>query len=95
MEPTQEMVDELFRERIRRGGDTPPDQKILDSLRSFDLSCRLMDDGIRHEFPDADDAEVRRIRSERINRIRKLEEYGIYVPVETVELYDGNLPCTQ
>ncbi len=41
-----------------------------------------MEAGIRHQFPGADDDEVRRILRERIDRLRRVEEYGIYRRVE-------------
>jgi hypothetical protein len=73
MEPTQALIDDLYRERVLRARATPPEQKLLDSLRLFELSCRIMMDGIRNENPEADDLQVREILARRFELLRKLE----------------------
>ena len=74
MEPTQELIDALYRERVLRARATPPDQKLLDSLRLFDFACRITADGIRNQYPDADEQHVREILAQRIALQRRLEE---------------------
>lgn len=74
MEPTKELADELFRERILRARRTPPEEKFLAGARLFDRNCRIMADGIRHEFPDADEQRVREILVQRIELLRRLED---------------------
>lgn len=74
MEPTREQIDELFWERIRRARQTPPEQKLLEGARLFDLCCRIMADGIRNEHPEADEARVREILAERVALVRRLEQ---------------------
>lgn len=54
----------------------PPEEKLLAGARLFDRSCRLMADGIRHEYPDADQRKVREILAERLAVIRRLEQSG-------------------
>jgi hypothetical protein len=58
MEPTKEMVDSLFRERVLRARLTAPEQKLLDGPRLFDIACRIMKDGIRNQYPEADERQV-------------------------------------
>jgi hypothetical protein len=74
MEPTKELIDDLFRERVLRARRTPPDQKLLDGPRLFDFACRIMADGIRGQYPDADEARVREILAQRLALLRRLEE---------------------
>ena len=74
MEPTQELVDELFRERVLRARRTPPEEKLLDGARLFDLACRIVEDGIRGQYPDADERRVREILAQRVALARRLEE---------------------
>jgi len=85
-EPTKELADDIFRRRVLRARTTPPDQKLLDCLQLHDQACQLMRDGIRHEFPDADETEVRKILRKRLNRVRQIDEYGIYhdAPEESI-----------
>jgi len=73
MEPSEQLVDELYRDRVLRARETPPEDKLLDGARLFDVSCRIMMDGIRDEHPDAGDERVRDILRERIALLRRLE----------------------
>jgi hypothetical protein len=73
MEPTRELADDLFRERVLRARQTPPEEKLLQGPRLFDLCCRIMADGIRNEFPDADEQRVQAILTQRIALLRRLE----------------------
>lgn len=84
-EPTQELLDDIFRRRVLQARATPPDQRLLDCLKLFEQSISVMRDGIRHQFPDADVPEVELILRQRLDRVRKMEEYGIYHPLEVLE----------
>ena len=75
MEPTDRLVEELFRERVRRAREMSPDEKLLAGPRLFDRSCRIMADGIRNEFPNASESEVEKILRERLALIRRLETH--------------------
>ena len=74
MEPTKELLDAIYRERIVRARETPPEEKLLDGPRLFDLSCRIMLDGIRDQFPDADEKQVQEILTKRLELLRRLRE---------------------
>ena len=82
MDPSQELVDQLYRQEILRARRIPPDQRLLDGMRLFERSCGLMMDGIRDEQPDADEQQVTEILIKRISRLRKIDEYGLYRPLE-------------
>lgn len=60
--------DEIDRSRRLTGA-----QRMSESLRLFEESARRMLAGIKHQFPGMSDDEARRIRNERIDRIRSLE----------------------
>jgi hypothetical protein len=53
LEPTKELVDAIFRERVLRARATPPGEKLLDGPRLFDYACRVTKAGIRHQYPSA------------------------------------------
>jgi hypothetical protein len=74
MQPTRELVDALYREKILQARLMTPEQKLLAGPDLFDLTCRIMSDGIRLEFPDADDARVLQILRERLAIVRQREE---------------------
>ncbi len=82
IQPTRELLDDIFRRRVLQARATPPGRRIVDSLRLYRRSVGLMRDGIRMQFPDANDEEVERILRERLDRIRRLEENGVYRPIE-------------
>ncbi len=73
MEPTQELIDDIFRERVLRARATPPDQKVLDSFRLFEFSVRIMRDAIRNENPEADDEQIQELLMRRFEIARRLE----------------------
>jgi hypothetical protein len=74
MNPSQMEIDALYRERVLAAKAMPPEEKLLAGPRLFDFSCRIMADGIRGEYPGADEAEVQKILCERLAFIRQLED---------------------
>ncbi len=73
MHPTQEMIDEMYRDRVLRARATPPEEKLMDGARLFDWACSITSAGIRRQFPDADDARVLEILKDRLALRRRLE----------------------
>lgn len=74
MEPTQELVDSIYRERVLRARHTPLDEKMLLGPQLFAEACERMADGIRDEYPDADEQRVQEILRARLallQRVRK------------------------
>lgn len=82
MNPSQQLVDQLYRQQILLARRMPPDEKLLDGMRLFDRSCGLMADGIRNELPEADEQQVTDILTRRIARLRQIDEHGLYKPLE-------------
>jgi hypothetical protein len=74
MNPTRELIEELYREDIRRAQAMSPEEKLLAGPRLFDLACRIVADGIRDQYPDADEQRVREILAQRVALLRRLEE---------------------
>jgi hypothetical protein len=66
-------VDCDFWDEIERSRRLTGAQRMSESLRLFDESARRMLAGINHQFPELSDVEARRLRNERIDRIRRLE----------------------
>jgi hypothetical protein len=73
VEPTKQLVDELYLEEVRRARAMPPEKKLLVGAELFDLACRVTMDGIRHQFPDADEQRVKEILAQRLALARRLE----------------------
>ena len=70
---TQRLIDELYREELREARAMPPEQKLLLGEELFDYACSITLAGIRNQFPEADEAEQRRILDRRLEYQRKLE----------------------
>jgi len=54
MEPTKELIDELFLDKVRFSRRQTPEQKFYAGVRLFAQVKKRMRGGIRHDFPDAD-----------------------------------------
>ena len=70
---TQRLIDELYREELREARAMPPEQKLLLGEALFAYACSITMAGIRNQFPEADEAERRRILEQRLELQRKLE----------------------
>lgn len=76
MGPTKELIDDIYRQRVRRARAMAPEEKLLAGPRLFEMACRITADGIRAQFPHANEAEVRRILRDRLALRRRLEGYA-------------------
>lgn len=74
MDPTRELIDLMYRQRVLAAQAMPAEEKLLAGPRLFDISCRIMTDGIRDEFPAADESTVQKILRERLALLRRLEQ---------------------
>ena len=72
MEPTRELIDELYRERVLRARRTPPERKLLAGGELFDAACERMAAGLRAENPGADEATIRALLRRRLDLLRRL-----------------------
>jgi hypothetical protein len=73
VQPMQELIDDIYREKILRARQMSPEEKLLGGADLFEMSCEIMKAGIRHQFPDADETRVREILRERLALIRQRE----------------------
>jgi hypothetical protein len=74
MQPTKELADEMYWERVRQARQMAPSDKVLAGFRLFDLTRKIMADGIRDQFPDADESRVQEILRKRLALSRRLED---------------------
>jgi hypothetical protein len=71
---TQRLIDELYREEILDARAMPPEDKLLAGEELFHYACGITLLGIENQFPEADEAERRRILEERLALQQKLLE---------------------
>ena len=69
----KQLADAIFRDRVLRARQTPPEEKLLDGARLFDYACRITEAGIRNQYPEADDRRVAELLRERVELQRRLE----------------------
>ncbi|MEW6250211.1 MAG: hypothetical protein AB1716_06170 [Planctomycetota bacterium] len=74
MEPTPELIDELYREEIRDARCLSPGEKMRIGGELFEAVCERMRDGIRFQFPEADGERVEAILGQRLELARRLEQ---------------------
>jgi hypothetical protein len=72
MESIKELADEIYRERVLRARQTPMEQKLLVGGELFDLACEFACAGIRHQNPEADEAQVQAMLRDRLELARRL-----------------------
>jgi hypothetical protein len=72
MEPTQELADRIYRERVLRARRIPLEEKLLLGPELFAGVCQRMADGIRNENPDADEQRVQEMLRARLDLLERL-----------------------
>jgi hypothetical protein len=73
MEPTQELVDALYREKVLRARKMAPGEKLFAGAELFDMACAITLAGIRDQFPEADEQKALEILRERLKLVERLE----------------------
>jgi hypothetical protein len=66
-------MDDSTRQQIERARRMTPDERVREGLALCDRTFRLMQDGIRHQFPQATPQDVLRILRERLDKVRAIE----------------------
>ncbi len=74
MQPTQELIDSIYREKVLRARRQSPGDKLLAGPRLYAMASEWTKAGIRSQHPDADEARVLEILRQRIALKRRLEE---------------------
>ncbi|NNE90812.1 MAG: hypothetical protein HKN23_04125 [Verrucomicrobiales bacterium] len=78
----RELADEIYREKVLRARKMSVAERFDEGIALFEeLALPMMKAGIRHQFPDADDADVESILRKRLRRLKQVADYGIYQDV--------------
>lgn len=73
MQPTKELIDQLYREKILRARQQNPEDKFFAGAELFGMACRIASDAIRNQYPEADEAKVRELLRRRIQIMERLD----------------------
>jgi len=68
----------IQRSKVERAKAMPPENKLLEGARLFDMVRARMLDGIRNQFPAWTEEQVREEFRRRLDLQRRREERGIY-----------------
>jgi hypothetical protein len=72
MQPAQQLIDELYLDKIQAARQMSPERKFFAGPRLFTRCCRVMLDGLRHENPDADEQRLKELLRERLELLRRV-----------------------
>jgi hypothetical protein len=67
------LADELYRERVLEARAMAPEEKLLAGEELFDYACSITLAGIRNQFPEASEAECRRMLEARLELRDRME----------------------
>lgn len=73
MDPIKQLAEELDRDRSRREATMTPEEKRLSDQHLDELADKIMLNGVRAQYPDADEEQVQAIFTKRLEIIRRLE----------------------
>ena len=74
------LADSLYREKVLRARSVPLSKKMGWGAELFSEACSRMRSGIRAQVPDSKPEDVERILRERLDRLTRLHEDGIFRP---------------
>jgi hypothetical protein len=74
MEPTQELIDAIYREKVLRARRQPGEIKIVSGAELFEEACERMRCGIRADHPGIDDDGIDQIMRRRFARLSQVRE---------------------
>lgn len=78
-----ELVDPIYRDKVLRARAAPLSKKMGWGAEMFTEVRGRMKSGIRMQFPEATEEKVNSILLERLDRLTRVEEMGIFKPVES------------
>jgi len=67
------LADGLYRERVLEARAMAPEDKLLAGEELFEYACSITLAGIRNQFPEATEAECRRILEARLGLRERME----------------------
>jgi hypothetical protein len=76
----KELADSIYREKVLRARAMPASRKMGLGAEMFAEACGRMRSGIRAQFPDASETDVEEILRHRLDRLTRVEEFGIFTP---------------
>lgn len=73
MEPTQELIDDIYREKVLRARRGTPESRFAAGPQLFEMVCEFAKAGIRAQHPEADEDRVIEILRARLAWRKRVE----------------------
>jgi hypothetical protein len=80
-EEIDRLADAIFRDKVLRARAEDPAEKFLDGIRLFESALEFTRAGVAAELGTTDEAAIAEGVQRRFDRVRKLEEHGLYQPL--------------
>ncbi len=74
MEPTPEISEAIYRQKVLRARRTPPERKLLAPARLYEHARSISMAGIRNQHPHATAEQVRQLFQRRLKIARELDK---------------------
>lgn len=62
-----------IRRRVQASSGLSPEERILAGIKQSELAIRVVEDGLRDQFPDADEATIASLLLERIRLMKRIQ----------------------
>lgn len=84
MEPTRELADAIYRDRVLRARRMSPDERVREGLRLFDELCERTAADLRSENPGADEETIRALLVKRLEQLNGPEDHYVQTAEEVI-----------
>ena len=74
----QPPIDPFYREEVLRARKQTPEERLRGVFEMTETALAVVRAGVRHQFPEATDDEVVAYCRERLRRIRRTQDWGIF-----------------
>jgi hypothetical protein len=73
MQPTQELIDDIYREKVERAREASMAEKFFDGLFLFDHACEWAKAGLRNRFPQDNEEQIQQRLLAQLALLKSLE----------------------
>jgi hypothetical protein len=74
----QPLIDQLYREEILQARRMTPEERLRGTFEMTETALALMRAGVRSQFPGATEEEVLAHSRERLRRMRRTQDWGLF-----------------
>jgi len=74
------LQDDIYREKVLRARRMTESERLVASLELIDYAYEVMLGGVYMQFPEATPEEANAILSDRLDRLRAVDDKGLFVP---------------